>query len=117
MAAPRLNASSSINDSTVFFSIVQSSKNMLMHPGSASSGRRLTTSRDNGKKVSFQHLNVLLCSRGQASRFQRRDSRRVEDGAIRRELRSMARAVPALLSGIPVHMAAEMRADRRNQIE
>ena len=44
---------------------------------------------------------------------QRRERRPVQHRAVRRELRAVAGAIPALLGRIPVHMAAEMGADRR----
>ena len=42
--------------------------------------------------------------------FQRRDRRRIQRRSVDREMRTVAGAVPALLEGIPVQMAANMRA-------
>src|SRR5678816_1381199 len=49
--------------------------------------------------------------------LQRRNGRSVQHLAVRRKLRAVAGAIPALLRRIPMHMAAEMGADRRPRMQ
>src|SRR4051812_9542515 len=67
--------------------------------------------------VTASRAGFGLLPRGQVRALERRDGGPVQHLAVRRKLRAVARAVPALLGGIPVDVAAEMGADRRNQMQ